>query len=338
MKSVLVGLSGGVDSAAVAKLLLEAGYRVHGTYLRFCADSDPEQARLVAEKLGIPFSVVNHVKAFEHQVVEPFVETYRRGRTPNPCVECNRKMKIASLLQEADRLGIEFVATGHYARVEPGENGRYQLKMAQDPKKDQSYFLWKLTQRQLSRLLFPLAELEKQEVKSLAAHLVPERTKESMEICFVPENDPQKFLAEKGGDMPAGDFVSSDGTVLGEHKGISFYTVGQRRGLGIALGERCFVTKILPETNQIRIGSEEELLVSSVTVSHLHFVSCRKGELPEEGIGIKGRNRSPVLPCRLEFLEGRVVAHLESLTRAFAPGQSACFYRGDVLLFGGEIE
>ncbi len=334
----MVGLSGGVDSAAVAKLLLEEGYRVHGTYLQFCVDSDPEPARLVAEKLGIPFSVVNHVKAFEHQVMAPFVETYRRGRTPNPCVECNRKMKIASLLREADRLGIEAVATGHYARIEPGENDRYQLKMALDPKKDQSYFLWKLTQKQLSRLLFPLAGLEKQDVRVLASHLVPECTKESMEICFVPENDPQKFLAEKGGAMPEGDFVTSSGVVLGKHKGISFYTVGQRRGLGIALGERCFVTRISPENNQIQVGSEDELLISSVTVSHLHFVSCRKGDLPKEGIGIKGRNRSPILPCRLEFCKEGVVAYLEKPVRAFAPGQSACFYWGDTLLFGGEIE
>lgn len=338
MKRVLVGLSGGVDSAAVAKILLQEGWEVSACYLSFCKESDPDRAAQVASKLGIPFTVLSRQRRFENRVIRPFVETYCAGRTPNPCVECNRKMKIACLLEEADRLGIPFVATGHYARITQGESGRWELRTARDQKKDQSYFLWKLTQKQLSRLLFPLEGMEKERVRELAEGLVPPKEKESMEICFVPHSDTAAFLESHGGKMPEGDFVSPDGRILGKHKGISHYTPGQRRGLGVSSDQRLFVGEILPQENRVVLVKKEELLTSSFRISDLRFVSVKKSELPKEGIEVKGRHRGVRIPCRPVFENGGATVYLEESTPRFAPGQSACFYCGDKLLFGGMIE
>ncbi len=335
MKKVLVGLSGGVDSAAVARLLQNEGYQVWGTYLAFCPDSDPERARLVAERLGIPFTVVNRKRSFENQVIRPFVETYRQGRTPNPCVECNRKMKIASLIREADRLGIELVATGHYARVEQTPSGRFALKKGRDQGKDQSYFLWKLTQKQLSRLMFPLEGLEKKEVRALASDLVLPREKESMEVCFIPKGETAEFVKACGGEMPEGEFVDREGRVLGRHHGIHRYTVGQRRGLGISSEERLFVGKILPRENKILLVKKEELLTEEFFVSDLRFVSVKKSEVPKEGIALKGRHRGVCIPCEVTFCKTGARVKTRVPTPVFSLGQSACFYLGDTLLFGG---
>ncbi len=337
MEKVLVGLSGGVDSAAVALILKEMGYEVHGVYLSFCPDEDEKGARCVAEKLGIPFYVSHREKSFVKKVVKPFVEAFKSGITPNPCVECNRKMKFHSLLQVADRLGIEKVATGHYARIIKGKNGRMELCRGEDTAKDQSYFLWKLTQKQLSRILFPLASAEKSDVRLRAAALVSPEKKESMEICFVTDGNTQRFVTENGGDTPEGDFIDREGKKLGRHKGISHYTIGQRRGLGVAAGERIFVTEIRGDENLVVLGKEEELLVKELFVKNLHFVSCGRKELPKKGILFQGRNHGKPIPCSLRFADGGVYVSFEEGIRNFAPGQSACFYRGDVLLFGGEI-
>ncbi len=335
MEKVLVGISGGVDSAATALILKEKGYQVHGVYLSFCSGGDIEGARQVAKKLGIPFYVSHREKSFRKKVVEPFVASFRDGLTPNPCVECNRKMKFACLLAVADRLGIEKVATGHYARIYRGKNGRMMLCRGKDEGKDQSYFLWKLTQKQLSRILFPLAEEEKSDIRERAKALVSPEKKESMEICFIPDGDTQKFIVENGGDTPPGDFVSSKGDLLGRHKGISHYTIGQRRGLGVAAGERLFVTKI--RGDQVVLGKEEELYTASLFVKDLRFVSCTKKELPEKGILFQGRNRGKPVPCKLSFVPGGVQVEFFEPMKRFAPGQSACFYQGEKLLFGGEI-
>ncbi len=338
MKRVLVGLSGGVDSAAVAKLLLQEGWEVSACYLSFCEGADPDGAALVAKKLGIPFTVLHRERRFNNHVIRPFVETYCAGRTPNPCVECNRKMKIACLLEEADRQGIPFVATGHYARITQGEFGRWELRTATDGKKDQSYFLWRLTQKQLTRLLFPLEGMEKARVRELAEGLVPPKEKESMEICFIPDSDTSAFLKSHGGDMPEGDFVSSDGRVLGRHKGISCYTPGQRRGLGISSDQRLFVGEILPRDNRVVLVKKEELQTRVIRVSDLHFVSVKKSETPKYGIEVKGRHRGVRIPCRVAFEKGGATVYLEESVSRFAPGQSACFYQADRLLFGGIIE
>lgn len=336
MEKVLVGLSGGVDSTAVALLLQEEGYEVHGVYLSFCHGDGEERARYVAQKLGIPFTVAKRERRFLNRVIAPFLSTYEKGLTPNPCVECNRCMKFACLLEEADRLGIEKVATGHYAAITKREDGRMELCRGKDRQKDQSYFLWKLTQKQLSRILFPLAKEEKEEIKLRARKFVSPGERESMEICFIPDGNTGAFLEKHCGSEP-GDFVDTKGAVLGRHKGLVHYTVGQRRGLGIAMGERCFVTELCPEQNRVILGKESELYVSQLFVSNLKFVSCRKREVPREGLFFRGRNRGELIPCRVFFENRGARVVFSSPVRRFAPGQSACFYFGDKLLFGGEI-
>lgn len=336
-KSVLVGLSGGVDSAAVAKILLDQGYRVYGAFLALCPGADSERARLVAARLEIPFSVVDRRKAFEKKVIRPFIETYREGKTPNPCVECNRYVKMAYLLKEADRLGIQLVATGHYAEIKRSESGRMELYKGKDENKDQSYFLWKLTQKQLARILFPLWDREKKEIRLLGEPYVSKKEKESMEICFIPDGDAQGFVSANGGATKPGNFVDTAGNVLGRHSGISHYTIGQRRGLNIAMGHRVFVKALCPETNEVVIGAAEELLVSSLRVEHLHYVSAPRGGIPKNGVTFKGRNRGMGEPCRLSFDRRGVTVTFEKPLRRFAPGQSACFYEGGRLLFGGTI-
>lgn len=336
-EKVLVGLSGGVDSAACARLLLQKGYEVVGCYLSFCEGSSPDRAARVAEKLGIPLVVASYEREFRRRVILPFVASYREAKTPNPCVECNRKMKIRALLGEADRLGIRLVATGHYARVEK-RDGRFCLVRAEDEKKDQSYFLWKLEQRQLARLMFPLSSMEKKDIKSLAADLVCQKEKESMEICFIPDGDTARFLKENGGETPAGDFVDKTGRVLGRHGGVSLYTVGQRRGLGVAAGERVFVTSLDAKENRVVLGSAEELLTDSIEVGGIHWVSCTKRTLGRYGqISVRTRHRGALMPCRLVWEGKRLRVLLDAPTRRVAAGQSACFYADGTLLFGGEV-
>ncbi len=337
MEKVLVGLSGGVDSAAAAKLLLEQGYEVHGVFLSFCPHSDPSAARYTAEKLGIPFCVVHREKRFEKEVVVPFVECYMAGETPNPCVECNRRMKFSSLLAEADRLGMDKVATGHYVRVEKQKNGRFGLLRGVDDSKDQSYFLWKLTQKQLSRIVFPLGDKKKEDMISFASGLVTPEERESMEICFIPDGDTFRFVEEKGGRGKTGNFVDQEGNVLGVHRGIHKYTVGQRRGLGIAAGERLFVTSKDPKTGTVTLGKSEELLTDTIYITDMGYVSSGRKNLPKDGLTVKGRHRGRAIPCRLQFKKGGAKITLLEKTARFAAGQSACLYLGDVILMGGII-
>ncbi len=332
----MVGLSGGIDSTAVALLLKEQGYEVHGTYLSFCGEDGEARARFAAETLGIPFTVANRKRRFENRVIKPFTRAYEKGITPNPCVECNRCMKFACLLEEADRLGIEKVATGHYASIRKREDGRMELCRGKDRNKDQSYFLWKLTQKTLSRVLFPLADAEKGDVKERAKAYVSPEEKESMEICFIPDGDTGAFL-EKRCESAPGNFVDSGGRILGQHKGLVHYTVGQRRGLGIAMGERYFVLELRPEKNEIVLGTESQLYVTEVRVKDLKFVSCRKSQVPKEGLGFRGRNRGEPIPCQVTFTKEGAHVSFSAPVRRFASGQSACFYFGEKLMFGGEI-
>lgn len=337
MKTVLVGLSGGVDSAAAARLLLKEGYDVRGAYLSFCPHSDPSAARYTAEKLGIPFTVVHGEKRFEKEVIRPFIQSYLDGDTPNPCVECNRKMKFRALLAAADRLGIEKVATGHYVRTERKENGRIALLSGVDETKDQSYFLWKLTQKQLSRILFPLGEKRKKDVIPFARDLVTPEERESMEICFVPGDDPFRFIEERGGVGKKGNFIDCDGNVLGEHRGIHCYTIGQRRGLGVAAGERLFVIKKDPDTGDVTLGRAEELLTDEIRITELRYLSFLRKTMPKEGLTVKGRHRGKPIPCRVRFEKGGARLILAEKVPRFASGQSACVYLGDEVLMGGKI-
>ena len=337
MEKVLVGLSGGVDSAATAKILLDEGYEVRGTFLSFCSHSDPAAARYTAEKLGIPFTVVKKEKRFEKEVIRPFLESYMAGDTPNPCVECNRRMKFSSLLEEADRLGIDKVATGHYVRTAKNKNGRISLLRGMDDGKDQSYFLWKLTQKQLSRILFPLGNRKKEDVIPFASGLVTPEERESMEVCFIPDDDTFRFVEENGAYGKKGNFIDKNGTVLAPHRGIHRYTVGQRRGLGVSAAERLFVVSKDKITGDIALGRGEELLCDDMWVEDLHYVSCGRKDLPKEGLTVKGRHRGKALPCRLRFEKGGARVIFAEQTPRFAQGQSACVYLGDELLMGGVI-
>lgn len=334
-KKVLVGLSGGADSAACARLLMERGYDVHGAFLALTPDASCEGAARVAERLGIPFTVVERRELFHKRVIRPFFSYYRKGLTPNPCVECNRKIKIASLMEEADRQGILTVATGHYARIVK-EGGRYGLWEAQDKAKDQSYFLWKLTQGQLARLIFPLAERNKGQALHHAADLIPREQKESMELCFVPRGETRSYLQAHVSSRK-GEFVNQKGEVLGRHEGVLGYTVGQRKGLGVALGERYFVIDTQPESGRVVLGRREELFTDRLYVGKLHYVSATRGNVPTQDVLFRGRHRGSKIPCRLTWDGSRVEVRFSEPQTRFAAGQSACFYQGEKLLFGGEI-
>ena len=233
-------------------------------------------------------------------------------------------------------MGIDSVATGHYASVRQKEDGSFGLYCGKDEKKDQSYFLWKLTQRQLSRLIFPLAGRKKEEILLLAEPYVSRSVKESMEICFIPQGDTQTFLEQRGGKTPEGDFVDCRGRVLGRHRGIFRYTVGQRRGLGVAMGERYFVTRLLPETGRVELGPEAELYTDRFPVEALRGLSGRLRDLPEELL-FRGRHRGKRIPCRLVRSGRSGTVYLSEPIRRIAPGQSACFYLGEELVCGGVI-
>jgi len=334
-EKILIGLSGGVDSAASARSLMEAGYEVTGCYLALCPASSEEGARRVAAELGIPLVVADRRKEFRRGVIAPFVRAWGEGRTPNPCVECNRKAKIRYLIREADRLGIRWVATGHYAHVERLSNGRLALVQGEDAEKDQSYFLWKLTQKQLSRLVFPLAREEKKRILAETEDLVPKSQKESMEICFVDSGDTARFVEERIRFPLKGEFRDSEGKVLGHHEGIHRYTVGQRRGLGISSSHRLYVTRILPEDRAVVLGPAEELACQSFSVGGIHWGGFTKKNLPSQGLTVRGRHRGKAYPCRLEWEDGILRVLLDEPVRRFAPGQSACFYYGRILAFGG---
>lgn len=336
MKQILVGLSGGVDSALTARRLMEDGYRVTGCFLALCPDADPSRAASVAEALGIPFVTEKRAAFFEKKVIASFLESRRVGDTPNPCVECNANVKIPSLIRVADRLGIESVATGHYARIAK-ENGRFSLLRGADPNKDQSYFLWRLTQKQLSRLVFPLGDVIKSEVRRAAKDLVRPNEKESMEICFVPDRDTAGFLESRGVKLPEGDFTDEEGRVLGRHGGMHRYTVGQRRGLGVAAAERLFVTAFVPEENRIVLGGREKLLVDRMECDAIHYVSAAPNECPDGPILFQGRHRAKPVFCRVRRRKGRLVVLFDTMTERIAAGQSACFYDGERLLFGARI-
>ncbi|HEX8985313.1 MAG TPA: tRNA 2-thiouridine(34) synthase MnmA [Bryobacteraceae bacterium] len=362
---IAVAMSGGVDSSAVAGLLAREGANVVGLTMqlwnqrrlpeiagkgatgRCCSLDDVYDARRVAGHLGIPYYVVNFEDRFERDVVRPFIDEYLAGRTPVPCTLCNNFVKFDQLLEMAASLGARRVATGHYARIGHDERtGRWLLYRAVDETRDQTYFLWGLTQEQLSRSLFPLGGIRKTAVRQMAREMgIPVAGKgDSQEICFVPNGDYAAFIdayfREQGiaRESTRGEIVTSEGRALGEHQGVHRYTVGQRRGLNIAAGEPLYVIATDPATQRVVVGGNDQLLRSSTVVDAVNWIAFPRLEAPLRA-GVKIRNKHAAAPATLHPLAGsaRVEVRFDEPQRAVTPGQAAVFYAGDLVLGGGWI-
>jgi len=354
-EKIVIAMSGGVDSSVAAALLKERGQDVVGISLQLwnyseasdsrfgtcCSLDDLADARRVADRIGIPFYILNLEKEFRRDVVDYFVDEYLRGRTPIPCTLCNQKLKFDELFKKAEGFGFRRVATGHYASIVKDASGRFAVRRGRDRSKDQSYFLFNLSQAQLSRLEFPLGDTDKGEVRRLARSLgltVAEKA-ESHEICFVPDNDYAGFIArERGGEaFGEGDIVDAQGAVLGRHSGYPAFTVGQRKGLNLGgLKEPHFVTRIDPEKNQVVAGPRRELERRQFEVARVNWSLPPEGPLEAE-VQIRYRHRGA--PALIEPLEGdRARITFSEPEHAVAPGQAAVFYRDDIVLGGGWIE
>ena len=329
METVALGLSGGVDSAVSAALLRRAGYEVRGVYLEVGAGPEgSEGARAAADSLSLPLTVVDIRRELEEHVCTPFARDYLAGRTPLPCARCNRLVKFPALLAAAEQLGARWVATGHYARIR--REGEEAFLCKGMPANDQSYLLSRLTSRQLKRILFPLGELEKKQVRALAEELgLPMAKKaDSMEICFIPDQDYAAWLERRGSVPPPGDFVDQDGAVLGRHQGIHHYTIGQRRGLGIPAAHRLFVSAIRPETDEVVLSDGSDLMAEEAFAVGLNRLVT---PLPEQ-VTVRLRHSKQETPARLELSGDQVHVHLLEPARAPTPGQLAAFYQGDTVV------
>jgi tRNA-specific 2-thiouridylase len=355
---IVVALSGGVDSAVCAGLLAEAGERVVGISMRLynaqgtastaggrcCGPRDLEDARAVCAHLGIPFYVANYEEDFRQAVIDDFVSNYRAGRTPNPCVRCNERVKFLPLLYRARALGAPALCTGHYARIERDAAGKPRLLKAIDAQKDQAYFLFGMPRAALDYVRFPLGNLTKEQVRAHAHRLgLPNADKpESQEICFVPDGDYASFVERHGPEKAppaAGEIVDKNGTVLGHHQGIHRYTIGQRRGIGGGLGQPQYVVSIDALTRRVRIGSREELASSKALVSELHWLRETPSPGDELHCTVQIRYRRRPQPARLRVRQdGAVDVHFDAPEFAVTAGQAAVFYDGDVVLGGGFIE
>ena len=348
---VLVAMSGGVDSSVTALLLQRAGYECVGATMRLydsirincnkptcCSVDDVEDARKVADKLGMPFTVLDYRDEFESQVIDRFVDEYAHGRTPNPCILCNRHLKFDHLWHAAERMGCDFMATGHYAQVDRDGEGVYHLRCGLDPKKDQSYVLYTLSQRHLSHLLLPLGGLQKTEVRRIAEEngLVNARKRESQDICFVPDGDYAGFLEFRGVTAKPGAFLDGDGAVVGEHRGIFHYTIGQRKGLGLAMGAPVYVTHIDAQENTVTVGPREALAVREFSVDDMVWTA---DAVPADAVEAEVRTHYHArrVPVRI-YAQGDG-ARVEAVGElgAIAPGQAAVFYQGDEVIGGGTI-
>lgn len=354
--SIILGMSGGVDSSVAALLLTQQGYRVHGVTLQVWEHEDETVAasqrwqergcckvglaRYVAQHLKISHEVIDTRRLFQEGVIDDFVDGYLHGTTPNPCIRCNERVKLKTLYELALSRGIDYVATGHYARIVSGD-GADGLARAADTKKDQSYFLYRLPAEWLPRLRFPLGEMHKSEVWPLAESLgLPtDELKESQEICFVSHGDYRSFLKTEAPEAQRpGPFVDDSGTLLGDHDGVAFYTPGQRRGLGVATGRRLYVQRVEPMTNTVVLGGEEALLRSECQVADLNLFDRSLSTQPVEA-EVKVRYATPATRATLTPQpNGALFVRFHAPQRALSPGQSAVFYRADHVLGGGIIQ
>ena len=348
-------MSGGVDSSVAAWLLLQKGYDVMGVTLPIWQDEVPEQvgenggccglsavddARRVASRLEIPYYVMNFKQDFKENVIDYFMDEYLKGHTPNPCIACNRYVKWESLLKRSMDIGADYIATGHYARIEQLPNGRYALRKSATSAKDQTYALYNLTQEQLSKTLMPVGEYTKDQIRTFAEELgLPVAHKpDSQEICFVPDGDYAKFIEENSGKkIPEGNFVWTDGTVIGKHKGITHYTIGQRKGLGLAMGRPVVVTEIRPETSEVVIGEADDVFRTTLRADRLNWMSVPDIEGEARFLAKIRYNHSGSMCTVRKIEEDLVECTFDEPVRAVTPGQAVVFYDGDYVAGGGTI-
>ena len=346
-KSVIIGMSGGVDSSVSAALLKKQGYRVVGVTMKLwngeqansgcCSFSAIDDAKKVADTLGIEHYVLDYEKEFDQNVIKYFINEYKSGRTPNPCVLCNKHIKFNALLKMAEKLNIDHIATGHYAKIEE-KNGRYLLVRPEDRKKDQTYFLYNMTQEQLSKTLFPLYGVTKDETRKIAEEIglsVAEKP-DSQDICFIPDGNYVDFITRRDGHMTEGDFVDTDGNILGRHKGIMNYTIGQRKGLGIALNRPMYVTKIDAINNNVVLGPDGSQLKDGLKAHSINMIAFDKITKPFECTA-KIRYNAPDVPCVVYPDEDGFEVKFQQPQKSVTPGQMVVLYDNNIVIGGGII-
>lgn len=347
-------MSGGVDSSVSAYLLKEQGYDVIGVTMQIwqedkeyeereggcCSLSAVDDARRVADKIGIPFYVLNFRDSFKKNVIDYFIDEYMEGKTPNPCIACNKYLKFDELLKKAQGIGADYIATGHYAKIEE-HNGRYILVKSDDDKKDQTYALYNMTQEQLAHTLMPCGEYTKDRIREIAKEigLDVHNKKDSEEICFISDNNHGKYISEAmPGKVKQGNFVDKDGNILGKHKGIVYYTIGQRKGLGLAMGRPVFVTDINPLTNEVVVGAEEDIFKTDLICKDINFIAF---DNLDKSLELKAKIRYSAKPATATITpleNGKVRVSFKEKQRAITKGQSVVFYLDDLVVGGGIIE